>query len=369
MSISRAQLPEEFFDRTSPKLLRQPEPKYMYSALWKMAMGQALSLPNAIGMPGRDTPGQGAPYSSAEQDRLSIGADLGFGEIFATTVNHQGEPGHTLRFNRPLFTDSTYTQAARQIGTNQTISVVPIEAGSEQVSLTIKRFGGPYDNTNARVAPYSLDNFDASMGVHNLAQFIGTHLQRDYDKTFDSFWVTLLDTVANDTSHIIYPDGFAADNDVTAVRQAPLTYEQINRTARTMDEANLPTLPDARRILVVTPTGKKQLKDDAQFARYAKEFPETNPLLSMGWFASVPEFHCFQSNTLTRTANSSSVDIHKGHAIAPGALLAGFGKPPRVAPSTDDNFGEAAKVVWISYNSLGLADARFAYQLRYGADS
>ena len=369
MPISRAELPEEFFDMTSPRLLRQPEPKYLYAGLFKAALAIELGVPDAVGLGDRAIQGQGAPYTPADADRLALAQDLGFNELFAITVNHTGTPGHTLRFNRPAFTDSTYTQAARQIGSNQTISVVPITAGSEQANLTIKRFGGPYDNTNTRVAPFALDNFDASMGVHNLARFIGTHLQRDFDKTLESFWVTLIDTVSADTTHIVYPDGMTADNDATSAGQFPATYEQLSRTSRKMDEANLPTLGDGRRVLVMTPMGKKQLKDDPQFARYAKDFPETNPLISMGWFATIPEFHCFVSNTLTTTNNSSSVAIHKGHALAPGALFGGSGKPPRVAASTDDNYGETAKVLWLAYLSLGLADQRFGFQVRYAADA
>lgn len=365
MPVSRAELPEEFFDRTSAILLRQPEPVRPYANLFKMAVSVQLGIPSSIGMPGRPISGQGAPYAAHDRDALSLSRDLGLNELFAVSVNFQGEPGHTLKFNRPVFTDSTYTQAARQIGTNQTISVVPIAAGSEQNNLTIKRFGGPYDTTNTRVAPYSLDNFDASMGVHNLAQFIGTHLARDYDKTLESFWVALMDTVANDTTHIVYPDGMAADDDCTGAGQFGLTYEQMSRTSKLMDEANLPTLPDGRRAFVCSPAGKKSLKDDPQFARYAKDFGDSNPLQSMGWFNSTPEFHCFMSNNLTSTANSSSISIDKAHAFAPSALMAGSGKPPRVAPSSDDNYGEAAKVIWLAYLALGLADARFGFQVRY----
>ena len=40
--ISRASLPEEFFDITSAMLLIQPEPQYMYAQMWKSALGAAL---------------------------------------------------------------------------------------------------------------------------------------------------------------------------------------------------------------------------------------------------------------------------------------------------------------------------------------
>jgi hypothetical protein len=134
-----------------------------------------------------------------------------------------------------------------------------------------------------------------------------------------------------------------------------------------MDEANLPTLGDGRRILVVTPTGKKQLKDDPQFARYAEGYKELNPLFP-GWFGSTAEFHCFQSTTLTQTDNSSSVAIHYGHAIAPGAFMGGTGKPPKVEASSDDNFGQSAKVIWLAHLAMALADNRFIVKVAHSED-
>jgi hypothetical protein len=364
MSISRAELTEEFFDRTSAKLLAQPEPQYPYAMMFKNALGIRLGAPAMIGRAGQEVGGQGPAYSNPERDRLDLMSGNTIStEVFATQMNFVGEPGHTVRFNRPKFTDTTYTQAAREIGVNQTISTVPITAGSEQTSLTIRRFAGPYDGTNSRVAPFALDAFDATMGVHNLVTFVGTQLQRDFDKTIDSFWVTLADLA----STTVYPYNMTADNDATAKAQFPLTYEQISRTSKKQDEANLPTFGDGRRLLVVTPTGKKQLKDDPQFARYAEFHRDMNPLFP-GWFATCPEYHVAVSNTLTKSSNSSSINIHYGHAIAPGAFLGGSGKPPKVAAASDDNYGETPKVIWLAFLALGLADNRFVTSVRYTED-
>lgn len=360
MPISRAELSEEFFDRTSATLLRQPEPQYLYAMLFKRALGIALNIPSMLGRAPYELGGQGAPYSAPERDRLILSADLG-AELFAAQVNFTGEPGHTMKFNRPRFTDSTYTQAAREIGVNQSISTTPLVAGSEQALLTIKRFAGPYGAT--AVQPYGLDAFDSTMGVHNLAQFVGTHLGRDFDKTLDSFWVTLADLA----STTVYPLGYAADNDITAKGQAPFTYEQQSRVSKIQDEANLPTLGDGRRIMVVSPTGKKQLKDDPQFARYCEFHKELNPLFP-GWFGSTAEYHYFMSNTLTKSSNSSSVNIHKAHAIAPGVFLGGIGKTIGVRAASDDNYGETAKVIWLAYLALGLADNRFVTKVAYSED-
>lgn len=360
--ISRDQLPEEFYDRTSAQLLTQPVPMYLYARLFLRAMNITLAPPGEAGLPGRGVPGQGAPYSDPDQDKLMLSDDLAT-DLYAVKADYNGEPGHTIKFNRPKYETTTYTQASREIGVNQTISVVPTDAGSEQAALTIKRFAGPYDQTNSRVAPYGLDAFDASMGVHDLVKFVGAHLKNDFHRTLDSFWVTL----ANLGSTTVLPVGMATVDTATAKAQFPLTYEQISRTSKAQDDANLPTLGDGRRIMVVTPTGKKYLKDDPQFARYATENRETNPLFP-GWFASLPEYHLFQSTTLTSTANASGINMHTAHAIAPGAFMGGRGRKIKVAAATDDNYGEAAKMIWLAYLALGLADNRFVTLVKYTED-
>lgn len=361
--ISRDQLPEEFFDRTSAQLLTQPVPMFLYARLFIRAMNIELGLPNSVGLPGRDVPGQGAPYKDPADDQLLLSDDLAT-DLFAVKADFAGEPGHTIKFNRPKYETTTYTQAAREVGVNQTISTVPIEAGSEQAALTLKRFAGPYDQANSRVAPFGLDAFDASMGVHNLVKVVAGQLKYDFHRTLDSFFVTLANLGAN----TVRPVGMSADNDATMKGMFPLTYEQISRTSKNMDDANLPVMGDGRRCLIVTPTGKKQLKDDPQFARYAEFHKEKNPLFP-GWFGSTPEFHCFQSTTLTTTSNSSSVSVHTAHAIAPGVFMGGRGKKIAVAPSTVDNYGESALLIWLAYLALGLADNRFITLVKYSEDA
>ncbi len=50
------------------------------------------------------------------------------------------------------------------------------------------------------------------------------------------------------------------------------------------------------------------------------------------------------------------------------AVLSGTGKLPRVAPASDDNYGETAKVIWLAYLALGLADNRFVTRVAYTED-
>lgn len=360
-SFQRASLPENFYDKTSDMLLVQPEPQYLYGMLWLAAMGASLAPPADLGLPGRQLPTNGAPYSPADRDRLMLANPL-VSQLIAAKIDFNAAPGNTIRINRPLFANTTYTEASRRIASGATISTTGITIGSEQQNLTVFRYGGPYDSTNSRVAPYSIESFDSNMGVHKAASIHGTHLKRDCHRFIDAVQVSLLDLAAT----TVYPEGMTADNDATATGSFPFTYEEMSRTEQLMDDANLPVFPDGFRALVLTSTQCKQLKDDPQFQRYSEFHPEFNALFPQ-YLKSCGKFHIFKSTTLTTTSNSSSVVIHKGHAIAPGALLSGMGRPLRVVPSTDDNFGETVKVIWLGDLAFGLADNRFVYSVRSSA--
>lgn len=360
-SYSRASLPEEFYDKTSDMLLVQPEPQYLYAMLYLQSLKASLELPSELGLPFRGIGGVGANYSAADRDRLMISNPM-FTDLIAANVDFSGAPGNTIRINRPSFANTTYTQASRQIATGASISTVAIAVSSQQTNLTLFRFGGPYDSANNRVAPLAIEGFDANMGVHKAAQINGTTLKRDCHRFIDAVNVTLLDNAAT----VVYPEGMTADNDATTVGSFPFTLEQLNRTEQLMDDANLPTFPDGYRALVLAPTQLKQLKDDASFQKASQMFAEYNMLFPQ-YITSIGKFHVFTNTTLTSSLNSSSVSIKYGHAIAPGALLAGMGRPLHVAPSTDDNFGETAKVVWIGDLAFGLADNSFCYSVRSSA--
>lgn len=358
--IGRATLPEEFYDITSDMLLLQPEPQYLYASLWKKAMSAELSPPAMFGLPGRSVAGVGAPYD-ANNGRLSLSPDV-MTETFAVKVDMMGGPGTSLRVNRPRFSNSTYTMGSRLVASNSTISTTPINVSSEQITLTLQTFAGPYDQTNSRVAPYGLTAFDANFGVHKQAAIVGAHMKRDFDRFLDTVMVTLLDSA----SSAVYPKGMTAVNDATAAGMYPCDYDTINRAEKTADEANVPTFADGYRGLVLTPTQLAQLKGDPQYAKYAEKHPEFNALFP-GYVATVNKMHVFKSTTLNTTANSSSVNIHYGHLFGPGVLGSAMGRRPAVYNSTDDNYGQQVKVIWLMDSDFVLADNRFVVSVRSSA--
>jgi hypothetical protein len=365
-NVSRVTLPEEFFSWTNAKLLAAPEPQYVFADLILKALGVSLAPPSSIGLPGRTIGGQGADYATAESQRLSLEPDILSENIFAAKVDFKGQPGLSVRFNRPKYTDSTYTIAARRVPTGTTISTTGIKVDSEQAVITLDRYAGPYDNTAADVRPYVVEAFDAQMGVHNLVKAVDIHLIRDFHKFLDAVGVALGMT-ASATSR---PVGMTDDNTPTDEAQFPLDYETLSRTAKTMDESNLPVLPDGRRVVVVTPTGLKQLKDDKQFALYTHDFPEKSPLFSRYTALKfvIPEWYVFVSNTLDKTVNTSNVAIHRALAFSPGALGIGMGRPPAVVYNTNDNYGESVPLIWRADLAFATLNNTFVRKVAYTAD-
>lgn len=360
-TLSRATLPEEFYDKTSDMLLVQPEPQYLYAMLYLQSLRASLEVPSELGLPFRPLPDPGAQYSTAERDRLMLASPM-FTDVIAANIDFNASPGNTIRINRPQFVNTTYTQASRQLKTGLSISQTPVTVASQQTNLTLFRFGGPYDQTNGNVAPIGIEAFDANMGVHKTAQIVGTTLKRDCHRFLDAANVALLDSAAT----VTYPEGMSTDNDATTVGSFPFTFEQMSRTEQQMDDANLPTFADGFRVLVLSPTQLKQLKDDRQYKDAATFFPQYSILFPQ-YAGSIGKFHIFRNTTLSSVNNTSSVAIKYGHAIAPGALLAGMGRPLRVVPNTNDNYGETALVIWIGDLAFGLADNSFVVSVRSSA--
>lgn len=357
-SSSRVTLPQEFFDITSDMLLVQPEPQYLYAQLWKASVGAELGMSSALGMPGRQFGSSGASYGSLEADRLMLDNPLATG-VIKSVVELGKAPGHTVRMNRPVFPNTTYTQASREVPVGSSISTTGIAAASEQVAITLKRFSGPYDSGNSRVAPYAIERFDANLALHKMVDIHGKNMKRDFDKFIDSVMVSLLDNA----SQVVRPSGMSADNDSSTAGDFPMDWNTMARAAKELDEDNIPTFGDGKRMLVITPQQKQQISDDPQFARYAEYHKEMNPLFGGSYYKTAGDFHVFVCNTLTVSNNSNSIPIHTAHAFGPGVLGSGLGELPRVAYASEDNYGETAKVIWLLYAGFALLDNRFVLEI------
>lgn len=351
---SRVSIPQEYYDKTSDQLLVQPQPQFLYTKLFLGAMMASLATDVVFGLTGREVPTSGAQYSQFSQDQLVLANDLP-ASMVAAKIDFAGAPGNTIRINRPAYASTTYTEASRRIVNGSTISTTASAATSEQAVLTLFKYGGPYDSTVGGVAPLAIESFDANMGVHSQQAIVANTLKQDFNKWIDKVQTSLLDLASTS----VYPTGMTTANDAIAADQFKFTFDMLTRLHQSASEANLPTLPDGNRVLVLHPNQLRQLKNDKRFQDAGRYFPEFNVLFGGSYSKTVGGFHIFESTTLTSAANTSSVTVYTGHVIAPGALMAGMGRRPRVMANTDDNYGETIKVIWLADLAFGLADNRF----------
>jgi hypothetical protein len=145
---SQVTIPEEYFIATSDRLLVAPRPRFIFGKWFLDAMALSFPFPESWGLDGRQVSGQGADYTKFDQDALTLARDLPEA-LMAVKVDFKGQPGSTIRINRPKFTNSTYTTASRRVASGQTISSQPITVGSEQTNLVLERYAGPYGTDSA----------------------------------------------------------------------------------------------------------------------------------------------------------------------------------------------------------------------------
>src|SRR5690242_12234002 len=220
-SYSQITVPENFYTKTSDMLLVQPEPQYLYAQLFLGSMAVSLATPDDVALANRDPiVGTGGQYSSADRDRLMLASPM-LNSVIAAKVDFQGLPGSQVRMNRPVFANTTYTEASRRIVSGSTISQSGITIGSQQTNLQLYAYGGPYSTASSAIAPYAIEAFDAQFGVHNAVSMHGTQLVRDCHKFIDAVEVSLLDLA----STAIYPEGMSAVNDATTAGSFPMTFE------------------------------------------------------------------------------------------------------------------------------------------------
>lgn len=359
--ISRATLPEEFHDITSIKLLLEPEPQYLHAQLAKMAMSAYFDAESSLGLqiPGRQFGTNGAPYANAEDGRLTLSDGL-FDQAVVFVSELGNSPGHTVRLNRPIFESTVYGLEERSVPAGALISQEPIAVKSAQVPITLQRLAGPYSVAQGQPAPIGVDRFDSKLSMHRSANIAGMNLKRDFDANLDHIMVKLFDQAAQ----IVRPAGMTDDDTPAVAGDYPMSLDIIAEAERKLDEANIPRFANGKRALVISPYQAEQLAKDTEFQRLAKFHVDFNPLFRGSMWADIGAFTIFKSNTLTKTANTNSVLVHRAQAFGPGAVGIGQGEMPRSAQSADDNYGENAKVIWIWYAGMATLDSRFTLSIR-----
>lgn len=362
--ISRASVPQEFVDFHSAKLLRQPTPQFFHAGLCMNAMRLQTAKIGQLGLavPGRTFGGEGAPYANLQEmmAKLSPESDAVYGSAI-TVVAELGKrgQGHSIKINRPKFTNTVATKAARRLPSGAQISKSGLAVGSEQVIVTIERYGGPYSDANGAVQPFAIDKFDAKRMQHDPASFTQLHLDYDFHLWLDTVNVQLFDTGA-----AIYPDGMTADNDSVVAGDFPMSFDFLTKIEANLRAANVPTFANARYMCVATVRQMQQLRVDGAYQRLAVFNNDINPALKKSYRGTVGNLDIFESTTLTTVSNSSSVSIQYGQAFGPESVGWAMDEMPKVATDSDDNYGETAKLVWLFYAASEVLDSRFQRSFR-----
>lgn len=350
-TIDRASLLQEFFDTTSPRLLKQPEPPYIYARLW---MDAAMATPPSVDALGRPNDAWGiGTYASFDEQMAAVEQNV-FREAFEIVQEIGKKPGHTVRLNRPAFTNSTYTLASRRIASGSTISTTGLSVTSEQVSLTLERFGGPYGSSE--VQPLSIERFDSTVSLHGMAKLCDMHLVRDYHRWKHYVVATLLDLASS--SNAVFPGVKTAVTDFLAAGDGPMSWDMVLKTARILADASIPQFSNGKWAMVLNPRQIEQLAQDPAYQRLAEFHPQFNSLFQGAYVKTAGDFVIFRTPALN-TALNGAITYYKGHAFGPGILGGGLGDLPRVARSNNDNFGETDLIIWLEYSAIGLLDNRF----------
>ena len=358
--IARANLPSEFFDRTSAFMLKQPEPQYLYAQMVFAANAQAeLRRAEALGIsPERAIAAMGATVPMLQEMQRIIAAPQAEA-IFVTDELAPGKVGHTIRMNRPVFSGGGYTESARTIASSQSISTTPIDVTAEQVSITIRRVAGPYASSGSAVQPYAVDRFDSEHAMHSIAGIVGLQLSRDRMKYVDTVFGALFDDGAN----VLYPqdpnNALSTDSSAFVVQgDRPFDFDTVARTEEKLISLSIPAFANGRYMMIVSAKQARDLRSDPQFGRLAVFMADKNPL--NGYVATIGGVDVYQSTTNPiDTTTVSGISIYHASAFGPGAVGYANAGPCRVASSTDDNYGETAKVVWLAYEGSTLLDNRF----------
>jgi hypothetical protein len=361
-------LPQEYYDITSAKLLTPPLPQFPYARMFQVALNAKLSGGSSVGLPipGRQFGTNGEPYD-VKTDGLMLADPIMSAAIQVVPEIGQGKmPGHTIRLNRPNFPTTVHTELVREITEGAVISQVPINSLSDQVPVTVRRYGGPYSDGVAfgaapgvGVRPLGVARFDGHFSIHEPAQIAAKTLEMDHKRTMDCFLRDRFELAGT----IVRPRGMIADATAVMAGDYPASAMWLQTIETTFDILNVPTFDDGFRCGVVNPTTKLQLSSDASFQRLAEFHPEFNPAFQGSYWKSFGRLHLFTSTTLL--SPTVTVPIFHDQFFGPGAVGVGIAELPRIANSSNDNYGETALLIWLMYMGLATLDNRFIINGRH----
>jgi hypothetical protein len=356
-------------------LLRQPLPIFLFARLWRSAVNASLGFTaGPQGLPGREVPTQGMPWlTDHEMDALNLGDDLYRAAILNIT-DQNADLNQVIQLPRPVYETTSYQQIDRHLPSGTVISKKPVAASAETVPVTVKRWGGPLDPTqasakhpNGQVAPVGVESLDALFAVYSLRDVGTLKLKYDFDRTIDTFVQDLFQSASNTTR----PRNMVDDTTPQQPGDFPMSMRVIDQAEKDLDDVFCPTFDNGRRMMVLDTTQCLQLGNDRQFARQAEFHRDFNRLYTGTYWKTIGNFDIFKSQTLTKIPTGGAgiggtvnTDIHSGLAFGPGMIGTAMAKLPAVYSSTDDNYEQTQLFLWLFFGGFANLDPRFGTRIR-----
>lgn len=372
--LSRVTLPSEFQDVADARLLVQPEPGYFWARLASVAQegAELVRVMNPLG-PNESrklmTSGADVPDFSKMQldlDPEALASMAQYSSALVSDFFKGAKPKQVVNINRPVFTDTTYTESSRDV-TRATISSSTQQISGEQVSITIKQFSGPYNNTATAVQPYGIEGFDAKYSLHDFSQLIDFHLGRDRKKFLDSVIGNRFVTGAPSTNYVYPgdPAGALSTDNSAFLTQGDRTCDvpALNRATRKLKELGIPTFPNGRYMGVLSTKQTEDIRNSQSFQRQVRYFGQKNPIFA-AYIGTIGELDLFESTTNPTATANSTITVQLGVVFGPGAVAYAVADPCHVECDDNTNFGRRLGVLWIADEGFETIDNRFLVSLR-----
>lgn len=352
-------------DGLSDKIRMPPEPGYFWATLQYGAVVSAqLRAVGPINVGLRSFTGSG----TATPDSVGSPADLNPAGLLAEAISvelHKVGLGSTIKMNRTVYSDTTYTEASRDI-TRRAIGTVAVDISGESTAITIKRAGGPYSLVAAAVGPHIIEEFDLQMTTENLVQRVGNHLTRDRVKYSDTVLAAKVTAAAPSTAYV-YP----GDPDLTlsadslaflAQGDRAMDLETIFRAEQVAIDNKIPTFSNGRYAMVLSPRQIRQIKTNNRYESMVQFHQDKSPIFqrSLGTIGMTDLFMS-QSNPTTTT---SSITVQRGVLFGPGLIGYVLAKECSVQPDDNTNFGQRVALVWQCDEGSEILDNRFVISIR-----
>lgn len=268
------------------------------------------------------------------------------GPIQAPLPGEIGRGVKNLQFNRVVLPTGTYTEASRRLGDTVDIADTAQEITLTTTTLRVREYGGPHNGTE--VVPFGVTEWVTRRATHDIVAIIGEFMRRDYDRFHD---VAMRDFLLSSTN-VVTPNG-AAEGAITVGQVMTVAF--LRKLNKYMKDLKIPTYPNGRWRLCIDTTDELNLKSDTAYTTAMTQLAQANPLFT-GHVMSIEGFDIMVSTMLPTKAvgAAGAVTGHQGCAWGPYGIGHGVDMPPSIRDGDNTNYKRKNRVVWISYEAMGL---------------